>query len=310
MIVIRTVVRPVVIGVGVLVVGIALLGRVPSSAWLIELCSALRVHMALVTIGLLVLCLLIRSKFLAIGLAVALLLTGPALVNTFAWSSAEARGGQPLRVGHIQLQASPLDLVEVLAELDARDADVFVALAPSEESIAGLATSSGRFEITTIDVGEPIVVITDRERVELVGELRPRTGASVSFTLMPVAGGRVDILAMHAPSPTSPSRTDLRNEMLVAAAEWANELEGAHIALGDFNATPMSHAFRTLRADADLLDSASGYGWQPTWPRSAGWFGIPIDHLLHSGDLDTIKRRTGPSFGSAHRSLWVALEFS
>jgi Endonuclease/Exonuclease/phosphatase family len=310
MIVIRTVVRPVVIGVGVLVVGIALLGRVPSSAWLIELCSALRVHVALATFGLLALCLLVRSKLLAVGLAVALLLTGPALVNTFAWSTTEARGGQPLRVGHIQLQRSPLDLGEVLAEIDARDVDVFVALAPSSESIAGLATSRGPFAIATLDVGEPIVVITDRERVELVGELRARTGASVSFTLMPIAGGRVDVLAMHAPSPTSPGRTDLRNDMMTAAGEWANEVEGAHIVLGDFNATPMSHAFRTLRADADLADSASGRGWQPTWPRAAGWLGIPIDHLLHSGDLQTTKRQLGPSFGSAHRSLWVALEFS
>ena len=311
MIVIRTVVRPVVIAVGALVVGISLLGRVPSSAWPYELFSALRMHMALATIVLLALSLVIRSKLVAVGLGVALLLTGPALVNTFAWSSPDARGGQPLRIGHVQLQGNALDLGSVLDEIERRDADVFVVIAASQASTQSLPRRSMTYRIESIDVGQMITVITNTKTLVREGPLRASgPGAAATFDLMPRAGGRLSVLALHTPAPVSPGRTDLRNAMLDATADWSNEQEAPHLVLGDFNATPMSHAFRSLRSDAGLADSASGRGWQPTWPADAGWLGIPIDHVLHSGELATTKRELGPNFGAAHRSLWVTLEFA
>ena len=36
-----------------------------------------------------------------------------------------------------------------------------------------------------------------------------------------------------------------------------------------------------------------------------GPLGIPIDHLLHSAELQIVDRRTGPDVGSDHRGLVV-----
>ena len=99
------------------------------------------------------------------------------------------------------------------------------------------------------------------------------------------------------PDPTSNRvafHTALRN-----AAQWAKSQANAAIIIGDLNATPWS------------VNSQLGRGPGMTWP--AGAFGdtpltmIPIDHCLHTADLETIARQTGPSLGSDHRALRVTL---
>ncbi len=76
--------------------------------------------------------------------------------------------------------------------------------------------------------------------------------------------------------------------------------------VGDLNASPWSYAFRPL-ADSDLVNSLNGFGLQATWPSVLGPFGVPIDHLLHSAEFTTVTRRTGPSLGSEHRSVFITL---
>jgi endonuclease/exonuclease/phosphatase (EEP) superfamily protein YafD len=76
--------------------------------------------------------------------------------------------------------------------------------------------------------------------------------------------------------------------------------------VGDLNASPWSHSFRSL-ADSDLINSLNGFGLQASWPAVLGPFGVPIDHLLHSAELTTVSREIGPSLGSEHRSVFITL---
>ncbi len=98
--------------------------------------------------------------------------------------------------------------------------------------------------------------------------------------------------------------------MLSAAGDWAASRDGPVVVLGDFNATPWSAAYRELRWRGGLIDSMSGNGLQASWPVAWGVFSIPIDHVLHSPDLGSNGRRTGPSFGSAHRPVIVSIGLS
>ena len=85
---------------------------------------------------------------------------------------------------------------------------------------------------------------------------------------------------------------------------------GDVIVVGDLNETVFGSVLREWFASTPLLDSAQGFGYEPTWP-VMGWksfIGIPIDHVLHTPGLRTIDRRVGEdSGGSDHRPVYVTL---
>jgi endonuclease/exonuclease/phosphatase (EEP) superfamily protein YafD len=123
-------------------------------------------------------------------------------------------------------------------------------------------------------------------------------------------GQRMIVLALHPPSPTSGARAARRNAVLAEAAGWVRDAGRPVLVVGDLNSTPWSPAYQDLWLVGGLVDSARGAGLQPTWPEGWGPAMIPIDHALHTPDLGTVDRETGPSFGSAHRPLLVTVSFA
>jgi len=69
--------------------------------------------------------------------------------------------------------------------------------------------------------------------------------------------------------------------------------------------TPWSAVFGNLLKASNLRDSSRGRGVQPTWPARLPLFWIPIDHFLHSPELQVISKRTGPAVGSDHLPLLI-----
>ena len=83
---------------------------------------------------------------------------------------------------------------------------------------------------------------------------------------------------------------------------------GAFAVVGDLNASPWSWSFGRLTDGGALRNSQIGFGLQPTFSANSNvLFRVPIDHLLHSGDLTVVDRRLGDSLGSDHFSLIVEL---
>lgn len=119
----------------------------------------------------------------------------------------------------------------------------------------------------------------------------------------------LSVLGTHPLAPTDQERADLRDAQLGFAGEWAGEQTGAFIVVGDFNATPWSWPFRRLMGSADLENSQSGFGLQPTYASTSNLLlRIPIDHLVHSLELEVIGRQLGPALGSDHFPLVVDLQ--
>jgi endonuclease/exonuclease/phosphatase (EEP) superfamily protein YafD len=116
--------------------------------------------------------------------------------------------------------------------------------------------------------------------------------------------GCVELFAVHPIPPMSPRLYAARNQLLRDIAGRAFEQDVPRLVVGDFNATPWSSAFSILskhglRRATDL---------RPTWPSKwRGWFGIPIDHVVGSGQWRVLETRTGPELGSDHRPLRVRL---
>jgi endonuclease/exonuclease/phosphatase (EEP) superfamily protein YafD len=117
------------------------------------------------------------------------------------------------------------------------------------------------------------------------------------------------VLGTHPLAPTDQERADLRDAQLGFAGEWAAAQTGAFIVVGDFNATPWSWPFRRLMGSAELENSQSGFGLQPTYASTSNLLlRIPIDHLVHSPALEVIGRQLGPALGSDHFPLVIDLQ--
>ncbi|MEO1552718.1 MAG: endonuclease/exonuclease/phosphatase family protein [Pseudomonadota bacterium] len=105
------------------------------------------------------------------------------------------------------------------------------------------------------------------------------------------------IVSLHAMVPTTPGGTIARNGLIRLAGETASTSE-SFIMLGDFNLTPWSSVFRNLpgRRAGDPRGVA-------TWPVALGPFGIPIDHIVFSDDLELVDVELLADIGSDHRPI-------
>ena len=117
--------------------------------------------------------------------------------------------------------------------------------------------------------------------------------------------GSCSILATHPLPPIGSIYSENRNAQL---AELAQRVRGSPplLLIGDLNATPWCAAFKRFLRDSGLKNSAQGRGAHPTWPAPFPPFlRIPIDHVLHTPDVEIISRQTGPRVGSDHRPVIV-----
>lgn len=134
----------------------------------------------------------------------------------------------------------------------------------------------------------------------------PMTGEVTAVSVL-LGSERIEVLGVHPPSPTTGDRAARRDDLLREVGLWVRGRAGPVLVVGDLNATPWSHAFRTMQRWGGLTDSLRGNGLQPTWPDGWGVLSIPIDHVLHTAGIATEQRRTGPAFGSAHRPVMVTV---
>jgi endonuclease/exonuclease/phosphatase (EEP) superfamily protein YafD len=113
-------------------------------------------------------------------------------------------------------------------------------------------------------------------------------------------GQTIHLVSTHPPPPMGGYRARVRDQQLLAAADYVGRLQGTRLFLGDFNITPWSPVFgRALKA-SQLRDSAQGRGIFASWPAQVWWLRIPIDHCLHSADLQIVEKRSLPAVGSDH----------
>jgi endonuclease/exonuclease/phosphatase (EEP) superfamily protein YafD len=121
-------------------------------------------------------------------------------------------------------------------------------------------------------------------------------------------GGNILILGTHPLPPGSRELTELRNEQLVAVAQFIRAHKRETILVGDLNTTNFSPSFRDLLHRTGLSDSRRGYGVQASWGPFPG-LEIAIDHALVSPGFAVTARRVGPHLGSDHRPLIVDLRW-
>lgn len=303
------------IGVAALVLGVitsvaTVLGFFGGHMWILDLMANFRVQY--LWAGLVALGGLLTARWwmaaLIVGLTVVLNLT---LVGPYYWGSVAEplAGADDLVIAHLNTQAANPQIELVIEYLQSSEADI-VFLTEVTPRLLSLLDDS---EIPFTDVaGTPqrtpngILALARTEGIQ--GYLTNLGKGRLPAVVLEVRLGDqpVEILGLHTSSPGSADRARARDEQLAGTAAWASESEVPVVVIGDLNATPFTHSFRTL-VNAGLEDAQRGRGISGSWPAGWGVLKIPIDHVLHSEALTTTRYDRGTAAGSDHLSLEVTV---
>lgn len=118
-----------------------------------------------------------------------------------------------------------------------------------------------------------------------------------------LAAGNLTVLGVHLVKPWFDGFNEIDEWYLMNAAL---RTEGPLMMIGDFNAAPWSKRLVRLRDTCGLVPLRFP---APTWPASAGRFGVPIDLVLLRDGAEVISAEPwGADLGSNHRGLLVTLQ--
>jgi endonuclease/exonuclease/phosphatase (EEP) superfamily protein YafD len=218
---------------------------------------------------------------------------------------------EPLRVLSFNVFAANENYDEVMAYIAEVDADIVFLHESSRpwEEAAEDADLGYRVVKSRDDdhIFGTLVLVRGEARVESFG-FTAREPRSVEVVSALDSGREVALLGVHPVAPVSERDAGLRDAQMAFAANWASEQDLPTVIAGDFNASPWSHAFRSLLVRGDLRDSQRGFGLQQSFPASSNLvFRIPIDHVLVSNDIEVVGRRLDDPIGSDHFPVVVDL---
>ncbi len=315
------------LGLAVLSLAIATAaGRIGRFWWVADLFSHFTAYYACVGLVMMGIAVILRRWRIALLAA-----AGVALNVYLLWpqwapvpiDTGSSNGQQTLRLVHLNVLRPNRDRERVVGLLNECNADaVFVQEADPwwvdtlhEADIpyynAVSQTGHGRFGIMMLMrnddarvTGREVRLVSSRI-LDVVTADADRPAIEAVFM---VGDQRVAVLSVHPSHPVSAALTKLRDEMLLAAKNWADYQDSRHVVIGDLNTTPWSYAFSILNADGKLISTLDGRGNQGSVPAHLPlpWL-LPIDHCLYSSGLICVDRHVGPEVGSDHLPLLVTL---
>ncbi|MBM4152423.1 MAG: hypothetical protein FJ220_02730 [Kiritimatiellaceae bacterium] len=298
----------VLIGVGI-ATGIGFLGKL---YWLFDLFSHFRVQYFQI-------CLLLIAWFfwkrhyrwMAAGLGLALL--NYAFVLPFYFGKPEAGGtaGKTIRVMQINLNAGNGAVEKVLSSIEKYNADLVLL----EE-----VTPKWEKELQGVYSNYPHRLTQSRSDcfgIQLLSRFPFRSGEVLVIGPAGLPSVRADIetpqgpiafIGTHPLPPIGGANSNERNQQLSALPELVKQQRYPVVLAGDLNLSPWSPWFRALLKESGLKNSMQGFGFQPSWPKKPAFFRIPLDHVLHSPDVQIVNRFMGEDTGSDHLPLIVDIQ--
>ncbi|UTW64132.1 endonuclease/exonuclease/phosphatase family protein [bacterium SCSIO 12741] len=117
-------------------------------------------------------------------------------------------------------------------------------------------------------------------------------------------GYRTNLALVHATSPGTPSEFDQRNSHLAKLAEELKSLPHPLIVVGDLNAVPWDPVLLRWKKDLTLVRSG---GFTPTFPVPLFPMMIPLDHVMHSPEIASVKHEIIPVWSSDHFGVCASL---
>lgn len=297
------------VGVGVVATLGTILGFFGSTWWLFDFAANYRAHLAIVLLIVALAYSLVFSKATGLFFLAMAVVNGAMVLPLYSGSPEPAAGEESMTIVSFSVGQRASIRDATFRWVDNVDADLVVFLDSTDEWLdsAELAHPYKAQTDLPLDRAYGITVFskdsvdTEILRASQVRDAVVRIEASIGD--QPVV-----VYAIQSRPGSNVTDAEYRDEYLKEVSRMARGETQPTVVVGDFQATPWSHAFRDLSDTADLQNSMEGFGLQTTWPADRwAFFRIPIDHLLHSSELTTIDRYLGPSLGVDHRPLVVEL---
>lgn len=275
------------------------------AGWLFDLFAQFPKHWAVVSLLALVVTAVMRrwGLLLLATAALAANLTSLAFAPAFATPKPAPPGAMLIRIASANVHDSP----EALARLAAMARDYKAGLVSVYEAplLSGpdlLAMFPGARRIQLVDRGADSRPLSKRMLVVSWTEVGPvgvKRSIAGQRAVLGYAVSGVQVIAAHPVSPGSPADMHDRDLML---ASLAGDVDPRlpFLVMGDLNATPFSHIFRTLpgvRAGDPRAEAS--------FPAQAPWLGIPIDSFLFGGGLQLVEEHVGGDLGSDHLPIFA-----
>lgn len=282
-------------------VATAFVGFLADRFWLFDLISNLRLPILLLALIVAVIA-LATKRYLVMLLAIAAMVPH-IVVMAVHLPAQQPNGGRPLSVGTINLLWSHGDPDQAAASLSELNLDLLVVQEKSTQWNASLDPLRERYPFSaprSPAFSHDLMVFSRWPIIEVTRFFSGGVFLTGMIVDLQVEGHVLTVLAVHAPTPTSASRTVLRNAFLErVAAEVVSRPDRPVLAIGDFNVTPYSPSFRIL-TEAGLSNDASSGTPLTTWPTWLPLVGLPIDHVLVNDRIAIGTVERGPDIGADH----------
>ncbi|RDH42026.1 endonuclease/exonuclease/phosphatase family protein [Zooshikella ganghwensis] len=292
-----------------------------SSHWWLELLTHFRAFYFYSAIVVLVLLLVTRRLFLALlalfilGLnwQVPMLYLPPStLVSSALESSPKSTDTKKksIVIYHANVLSSNTQYQKLVQQLSDYQPDIIVLQEVTEGWLKGIedGITDYPYQITKPEEGNFGIALFSRfpfnnkQTVQL-----SNTGIPSIFVSAQTPQGELSVFTTHPLPPVSVSYSLLRDFQLEATAKFFQSVAAPYLLVGDLNTTPWSPVFKRLMKQAKLKNARQGIGILPTWPAPLPLLQIPIDHVLHSENIEIISMEVAGHIGSDHLPIVTKL---
>ncbi|MFN0251544.1 MAG: endonuclease/exonuclease/phosphatase family protein [Kofleriaceae bacterium] len=240
------------------------------------------------------------------AVAIATLVTLIAIVPDLASPRRDVPPGTPVRLLSINVLTANSEHEKVARVIEAERPDVIALVEVSQTWLDALAPSVEGYAriVAPRDDNFGVALFV---RGEMHGEVRAlANGTPNIFADVRVGATAFRIVVVH---PVPPMSSALHATLMGYFVELGALVRGDPrvVVAGDFNATPWSRTFATMKSASGLCDSRAGFGFQGTRPAGGWLLRIPIDHVLASCAIGVRDHRIGPDVGSDHLPVVVDL---
>lgn len=306
----------------------SLLSLAASRFWIADLLANLRIQQALALLACAALAATFRSPLAVAISLISLGLHAPAFFVGMSdqLPAVTQDASQPIgddtktiRLTTANVLTSNRRFAEIENELIARDADVVAIIEIStrlQEHLSGDFSTSYPYSIVKAqDSGNFGIALYSKRKWEAAKFVWFNDPSIPSIiATVELNGQRWTVLATHTLPPIGPDNFAHRNRHLKHIAKAVNSLRRAShdtpvVVMGDLNVTPWSPIFQRLLADSRLKRAGVGNVLTPTWYRLGMFpFGLVLDHILATADLNCQTSTVSPDVGSDHRFVTADLQ--
>ena len=279
----------------------------PIDHFAIQLFTHFRLQYLVVSLGLLLLFIYLRSPWLTGAIAAGVVLNA-VLVLPWYVGEDETSGGVELKLLHANVLSSNTEYDRLIRLLDTEAPDLVMLQEVSPDWLVALDELRADYPYSYAEAREGNFGIALFSRVPLRSVSHfdsPPFGYPTIVASLDIDGQVLHFIGTHPMIPVSGTFYDARNEQLAGVARLLGKQAEPKILVGDLNLSQWDINYKRLEQQGGVRNARKGFGILPTWPVFMPFAMIPIDHVLVSETISVTGFYSGPRIGSDHLPLVV-----